>query len=314
MSHILKELQQQHNLLLSLMGRNHLLKIMSMSKLLYPLQTIPFLLKHSNIHTLTKALAIFRWHGRRPRFPVHKLMNNNENCGMAFPDIRRYNLACMARHIADWINGTSHYLALSQERGFCAPCSLVALLHARLINIPDWIEQSILIKDTIATWRILRKKYWLSFRISKHLSLWNNPEFKEGQTNSLFLEWKCKGITQVKQLMYDREPRWLIEKELIDKFSLDPFQVIQFAQIKAAITSKLIVYTGTQSFILLSHKKVGPLQEKLMDGCAILDIHSGPNNLNIRPLGSLAPGTKPIAQLHSLQGIKASEPNLDNMS
>lgn len=121
----------------------------------------------------------------------------------------------------------------------------MALLHARLINIPDWIEQSILIKDTIATWRILRKKYWLSFRISKHLSLWNNPECKEGQTNSLFLEWKCKGITQVKQLMYDREPRWLMEKELIDKFSLDPFQTIQFAQIKAAITSKLIVYTGT---------------------------------------------------------------------
>ncbi|XP_044131118.1 uncharacterized protein LOC122924254 [Bufo gargarizans] len=170
---------------------------------------------------------------------MSSLIKGIEQGGIAFPDIRRYNLACMARYICDWINGSGFYSALPLEKEFCAPWSLVALLHARLPAIPRWIKKSLLFKDTIAAWRILRKKYWLSYRISKHLPLWNNPEFIQGNKNQLFEEWRRKGIVTVKHLLHDTESRWLTCAELIAKFSLSPFQIIQWSQVREAVINQL---------------------------------------------------------------------------
>lgn len=75
----------------------HLLKMLCFPKLLYPLQTIPLLIKHLDVIRLTSAFISFVWNGKRPRIAIKKLMLPKSKGGINLPDIRRYNLDSLLR-------------------------------------------------------------------------------------------------------------------------------------------------------------------------------------------------------------------------
>lgn len=56
---ILSELEAWMDLPSSLFGRCHLFRMVSFAQLLYPLQTIPLLLKHKDIYKLYKMVSLF---------------------------------------------------------------------------------------------------------------------------------------------------------------------------------------------------------------------------------------------------------------
>lgn len=133
---IREELRRWHNLPLAMSGRCHLIKMMSISNLMYPLQTIPVLIHHTDITNLDRALSYFIWRGKRPRICLNKLKAAKADCGNNLPDVRGYNLACLTRHFIDWIHRTSHFSSYSLEADLGSPGSLVALLHTPMSKLP----------------------------------------------------------------------------------------------------------------------------------------------------------------------------------
>lgn len=95
------------NLPLSLIGRCHFIKMVSFSRLLYLLQTLPCLLTQKDVHQVNKSFSAFIWQGKRPQISNTKLCRPKSE-GLQFPDLRLYNLACLLsllRRALDWING-----------------------------------------------------------------------------------------------------------------------------------------------------------------------------------------------------------------
>lgn len=72
---ILHELENWVNLPLSLLGRGHLVKMVSFARLVYPLQTLPLLLRHKDVQFLNCAFTKFLWKSKRPRIALKKKKN-----------------------------------------------------------------------------------------------------------------------------------------------------------------------------------------------------------------------------------------------
>lgn len=146
---ITEELKRWTNLPISFLGRCHLLKMMSFSKLLYPLQTLPLLIKHQDNATMNKAFKSFIWCNKKPRISLATLQRHKMEGGVGFPDIRLYNLASLMRHALDWLQGTSKFSVLKIEQELAKPWNLNALLHTKYSKLPSILKHSILLRDTI---------------------------------------------------------------------------------------------------------------------------------------------------------------------
>ncbi|KAG8595963.1 hypothetical protein GDO81_001689 [Engystomops pustulosus] len=72
--------------------------------------------------------------------------------GINLPNIRGYNLACLFRHVVDWINGTAKYSNTNLERELVAPNDVVTLLHTSFSKRPLIARQS-LVRDTLVAWK-----------------------------------------------------------------------------------------------------------------------------------------------------------------
>lgn len=179
---MVRELEGWSHLPLSFLPRCHLLKMI----LLYPMQTIPLLLKHADINKMTSAYLEFVWGGKRPCIALKKLMLPISMGGLNVPDIRSYKLASLLRDCADWIKVTSYYSNMGVEAALAAPWPLANLLHTKFSCLPRSVRTSLLLKDTIAAWKICRKSFKLPYALSKHMPLWDHPEFPQGAENKLF--------------------------------------------------------------------------------------------------------------------------------
>lgn len=70
---IIQELDMWANLPLPLMGRAHLIKMISFARLRFPLQTLPFLLKRKDVNRINMAMQSFLWKEKRARIHIQKL-------------------------------------------------------------------------------------------------------------------------------------------------------------------------------------------------------------------------------------------------
>lgn len=238
-SKIVKELEGWSRLPLSLLPRCHLLKMISFPKLLYPLQTVPLLLKHKDILKLTSAYLKFVWSGKRPRIAIKKLMLPTVKGGLNLPDLRSYNLASLLRHGADWIKGTSHYSNIEVETALASPWSLTSLLHTKFSSLPKTIRNSLLLKDTIVAWKACRKAFGLLFSLSKHMSFWGHPELPQGRENPLFRVWREKGISGLQHLSHALEGRYLSFPEIQTQFHLPNAHYLAYCQLKGFLKARL---------------------------------------------------------------------------
>lgn len=155
---VIKELQAWKEIPLTLFGRIHLYRMTSFPKLLYPLQTIPLLLQTKDTKRLNKTLTQFIWRNKKPRIAMNKLWLPKCEGGMNLPNAKLYNLSCMLRHTIDWMTVQSKFTNFDLETAMVQPWTLLAVLHWQPKALPVELKQNILIKDTITTWRQVRRK------------------------------------------------------------------------------------------------------------------------------------------------------------
>lgn len=199
-SKITQELNTWMDLPLSLLGRCHLIKMVSFARLLYPMQTIPLLLHHKDVISLNNAISKFLWQNKRPRIALKKLYLPRREGGISLPHIRMYNLACLLRTSLDWITQSSRYSNFSLESHMAHPYSLVALLHCRWKSVPSPHQHNLLLRDTAVAWRESRKILKVSPFMSIHLPIQGNPAFPPSLEHKSFKTWEQKGLTKFSHL------------------------------------------------------------------------------------------------------------------
>lgn len=100
--------------------------------LLYPLQTIPILLKHQDVQKLNKAIVSFLWCKKRPYIALPKLHLPKSEGGAGISDIRMYNLAYLLRYGLDWLSQSSVYVNYTLESNLVSPYHLSGILHCKM--------------------------------------------------------------------------------------------------------------------------------------------------------------------------------------
>lgn len=237
---ILAELGRWSHLPLPLLGRCHLIRMMSFARLLYPLQTLPLLIKHRDITKLNSAFTKFIWAGKRPRIAIRKLMMSKPEGGLNFPNIRGYNLACLLRHALDWYHGTNCFSNWALEASLAHPWSLLALLHTKVSSLPKDVKWSLTLRDTVIAWREVRKIYGLPVLVSKYMPLWGHPQ-SPPNVNSSFCNQELlnKGISRVQHIIHRDLKRWMTPDELIAQYSLSSNSYYTLMQVISFCKSRL---------------------------------------------------------------------------
>lgn len=213
--------------------------MMSFSKLLYPLQTLPLLIKHQDNATMNKAFKSFIWCNKKPRISLATLQRHKMEGGVGFPDIRLYNLASLMRHALDWLQGTSKFSVLKIEQELAKPWNLNALLHTKYSKLPSILKHSILLRDTIAAWKAVRKHYTLPTMISKKMTIWGHPEFSIPSYNKQFTTWQEQGIVNLKDLWNPMSKKLLTFQEMQEAYSIPSSHFLAYCQLKSFITQRI---------------------------------------------------------------------------
>lgn len=169
---IVTDIYRWMHLPLFLMGRCHLARMMGFSSLLYPMPTLPLLLKHVDVNRLNSAFVRFIWAGKCPRIALHKLMSSTVEGGINFPNLRGYNLSCLMRHVLDWFHETSGSSNWEQESELATTWSLISLAHTVFSQVPIHIKHSVTLRNTITAWKETRKAFGLPLLLSKYMPLW----------------------------------------------------------------------------------------------------------------------------------------------
>lgn len=128
---------------LSLFERIHLIKITSFARLLYPLQTLPLLLRLKDVKALNLGIMKFIWQGKRPRMVLANLWLPKGDVGTELPNVRVYNVAYIMRHALDWLAHSSRFSNWDLEQELVKPWTLPAVLHTMLRNLPDSLRTHI---------------------------------------------------------------------------------------------------------------------------------------------------------------------------
>lgn len=181
--------------------------MISFARLLYPLQTIPVLLRYKDIATFNSALTKFIWAGKWPCISLKKLQASSLQGGLNLPQLRGYNIACLSRHWLDWMHGTQYYSNREMEESLTVGWSLVGLLHAKFSMLPTSVKTPTLLRDLLVMWKELQKKFGLSHQMSRLLPLWSHVEFPAGKDSILFDVWKRSGLATAGQHFHDTESR-----------------------------------------------------------------------------------------------------------
>lgn len=195
------------------------------------MQTIPLLLKHLDINKINSAFSSFIWASKRPRISLKKLMLIKDKGGLHFPDICKYNLARILKHGLDWLKGTNHYSNIPLESELVAPWSLGVMLYTRFAIISKLLRASLILIDTVATWKTCWGLYKLPFLLSKFIQLGQHPEFPLWKSNSHFRLWESKGIRLTSHLLNTTDGRPHTFIELQNAFGLPPSHFLTYQQV-----------------------------------------------------------------------------------
>lgn len=147
--------------------------------LLYPLHTLPLLLRYIDVKKLNQTFTRFIWAGKKPCFALHSLMMTRAKGGL---NLRGYKVSCLLWHVLDWI---SHFSNWELKLDLAYPWLPLSLLHTSYSDLLTQIKSSALLLDTIITWKTVGKFHGLPFLVSKIMPLWGHPEFPQGKDNSM---------------------------------------------------------------------------------------------------------------------------------
>lgn len=111
--------------------------------------------------------------------------------------------------------------------------------HTKLSKMPATIKGSVLLRDTIVTWKAVRKAFSLPFLLSKHMPIWGHPEtsFENNLPhNAVFQD---RGVQTVAHLVCPEEKRWYTSVEVLQKYALPSHCHFKIMQILAFCRSRL---------------------------------------------------------------------------
>lgn len=148
------------------------------------MQTVPNLLKHKNVNTFHLAVTRFIWVGKRPQILLTKLPNLQERGGVNLPHVKGYDIACLSRHLRDWINQTGYYSNYKLESALVGERNLVALLYAQTFIIAKGQNN----KGCLFSWQ----------NISPCGHIWIPSRIKT-------VKWKSWGIRTISHLLHTTE-------------------------------------------------------------------------------------------------------------
>lgn len=126
--------------------------MLSFPQLLYPMQIIPLLIKQLDINKLNLAFTDFIWASKTAHISLKKLMTKAKG-GIHLLNVCKYNLTSILRNGLDCIQGTNYFSNIHLESSLVAPWSLGALLHTRFMAIPKPLRTSLILHNTVATWK-----------------------------------------------------------------------------------------------------------------------------------------------------------------
>lgn len=100
-------------------------------------------------------------------------------------------------------------------------------------------NNSLLLRDTLVAWKGLRKKFGLSYQLSKLLPIWSHVEFSEGKNSKLFDAWKSSELATVGQLFHYTENRYKTLSEIAGEFGVSESHCLQYLQLKCFCVKRL---------------------------------------------------------------------------
>ncbi|OCT86926.1 hypothetical protein XELAEV_18020616mg [Xenopus laevis] len=202
-------------------------------KLLYLIQTLPFVLKQNNLKEITALFRTFIWNGKRPRISMLKMQQQAMHGGLHLPDIKQYNIAALTRILIDWLHSTSIYRMWDIDSCFTHPLNLINTLHLHKQEISQELSSNPLIMSTWQVWHTLRSKYNLNSHHSLRNTFLSNEEFQHGQASYPFVRWKVEGLSAIKHTVNKNLKRQMTFQELREKFAIVHSHNIAFMQIQS---------------------------------------------------------------------------------
>lgn len=142
--------------------------------------------------------------------------------GAGLPNIRFYNLVCLLRQGLDWLTGGSKYSNYALEDSMASPYALSGILHSNPNNLPHHLKTSVLFRDTVISWREIRKLLGLPSSISRHLRIQGNSMFIPSTLHKAFTQWQSRGLTKITSIYQDKPGKFKPYHTLMRKFSLPP--------------------------------------------------------------------------------------------
>lgn len=174
------------------------------------MQTLPVLIKHSDINKLNSVFLKFTWGGRRPCIALQKLMLPKEDRSFNFPNLRGYNLAYLLRYVVDWFQTANCFSNWKLESKLASPWPLTSLLHTDFSALPQRIKSSVTLRDTIISWKEVCKAFGLPFLLFKHMPLWGHSEFSKNNNHNIYYDTlRDKRLYLAEHFMHMEEKQWL---------------------------------------------------------------------------------------------------------
>lgn len=112
-----------------------------------------------------------------------------------------------------------------------SPYDLSAILHSNPNNLPPHLKTSVLLRDTVITWRDVRKLLGLPSNVSRHLKIQGNPMFLPSTLHEAFNQWKTRGLTNITSIYQDKPGKFKPFQTLVREFSLPPTHIFFYHQL-----------------------------------------------------------------------------------
>ena len=206
---------------LSWLGRIEAIKMTTLPRVLYIMQTLPIQPPVGCVRQLQQMIAHFIWEGKRPRMARTLTSRTAKEGGLGIPNLQNYYIAAQLRYMVEWHRPASekHWCFMDQSVGGMHIWK-VPWLHRK--HRPWGAYSSPVVKSLMRAWDSVATVKKLTTFPSPYTPIIGNPEFPIALAGDEFREWQTQGckrlgdlfdITGLKSFTQIRQQYDISEKE-----------------------------------------------------------------------------------------------------
>uniref|UniRef100_A0A3Q3B6N5 Reverse transcriptase domain-containing protein n=1 Tax=Kryptolebias marmoratus TaxID=37003 RepID=A0A3Q3B6N5_KRYMA len=276
---IQKDLALWTRLLLDFTARMEIVRMNLLPRFLYLFMSLPIRISNTHFHAWDRLISRFIWSGTRPRIKFKTLQINRDQGGLALPNLREYYYAAQMRFMVCWCSPEMEpgWKQIELRHGGVQPQTR---LGGKIV-----LDQSgnRIVEDTLLIWKEIVDKYKLADVIG--LQMWPtcNPNFRPGELDSSFLDWKDRGLVALCQFVEGNTFKTF--EQLKRDYKLENRDLFKYFQVRHFYNTKMkkgvppegntIVQIFTNAYTNLPTKTVSKLYKGLQK-------HNENNTLNIK--------------------------------